>query len=338
MRKYLFLFMATCLSVSCADTTKDKQLVCMDIQNSTSIRLHNPFSICSFHDEYPAKIACHDSLLYVIMAKSHTCIYSINMNNGHKNSIAHIGSGHNEWIEPDFINNNFEHDDVICYDITSMKYASVKQDGEDIREKMPSAISRPDQLNISHPYWIGKPVKINFEHTLEIYNAETNHLCYDEIYPDIDYGECDRNYICSPVICFNSRKDRIVAGMFFFDLIKLYSTDGKLQKILTFTDKPDFQKILDKMQEEHMATGYSHIYGTQNHCYIYRRHENMDTGEFTDAHIIKIDWEGNLKASYILPEGFTGSFCVDSSEKHLFAIERTTTSDNEIYHIVSYLL
>ena len=337
--KPLIISLLIVLLCSC-NSQIDKRIIFLELDKTKTLTMDQPIQIQSFATEYPIEMMKHDSIIYIISAKSDTVLYLINLKNDILQPLSKLGLGPDEWFSPCFVKNSFEYEDIICYDLELLRYTSLSPSNHVLFKNIPSEIGHADQLNISSPLWVYRPIQTNFKHSIAIYNEDTNKTIFNkEIFPDIDYGSVDINYICSGRICYNKDLNVILEGMYFFDLIKFYNTNGELIKILTFLPDADFQKDFNRIAKNGDFVGYGKIYATPNHCFLHKK-----TGTFNDSSsqdmsiIIKLDWNGELVSSYKMPDNFTGCFCIDESENNLYALLNESTDSNEEYSLVKYEL
>jgi hypothetical protein len=99
----------------------------------------------------------------------------------------------------------------------------------------PDKIYMSEENNFSDNYIAGRKLTGRGE-MFYIYNKNTNSII------DIDYYLVIRNLphdigmINATVLALNEEKNRIVAGMYFFDLILLYNLTGERIKTFRFSD------------------------------------------------------------------------------------------------------
>lgn len=337
--KSLIISLLIILLCSC-NSQIDKRVMFLNLEKTKTLTMERPLLIKSFATEYPIEMMEHDSIIYIISAKSDTVLYSINLIDNILQPLSTLGLGPDEWFSPCFVQNSFEYEDIICYDLELLRYTSLSTSNRVAFKKIPSSIGHADQLNISYPLWIYRPIQTNLKHTMAIYNEDTNTTIFNkELFPDIDYGAADINYISSGRICYNKDMNIILEGMYFFDVIKLYNTNGELLKILTFSPEVNFQKDFNRIAKNGEFSGYGKIYATPNYCFLHKK-----TGSFNNrpsqnmSIIIKLDWSGKYVESYKMPENFTGCFCIDKSENNLYALLNESADNNEEYSLVKFKL
>lgn len=56
------------------------------------------------------------------------------------------------------------------------------------------------------------------------------------------------------------------------------------------------------------------------------------------AHILRIDWDGNIAGIYFMDKAITSGFCVEEAAGEMYCISHETEDSDEYYDIVSYKL
>lgn len=299
-----------------------------------------------FDDKYPIGLDVIDSLLYVIMARSDTAIYVYEKNTLDLcNSFGYIGRGPQDVLSPNFLKNNYEikkSERILeFYDLNTRKI--FKNVGEQIvlTKEFVGEMYPVDQLNISGDYWIGRTFYGANKDLFKIYNAKTlEHICVDlyPVIPDLD-EKIDKSRLYSLVLASNRNYDKIVAGMYYFDLILVYSFEGKLLHTLSISVNYKSRKAVENMLRGDEYIGFSQIYATDDYCYL-RRCLKGGKGDkkMKGSHIVRMDWKGNIRGIYYMDEYTTADFCVDETIGEIYCISQTIENDEEYYDIVSYKL
>lgn len=297
-----------------------------------------------FDDKYPVGLDVIDSLLYVIMVRSDTAVYIYDRNTSNLcKTFGHIGQGPQDVLSPSFLKNNYEIKRekafLEFYDLNAGKIFkhtgdSIVNTRDFLGEMYPS-----DQLNISGDYWIGRKLRGQHDGLFQIYNANTKKTITTDVYPvipDLD-EKVNKSYLYSVTITCNRDKDRIVVGMYHFDLILVYNFVGNLLHAISLSENYNaFRTIQGTLQGDDYI-GFSQIYGTKDYCYL-RRCLNSQKGNKKDSHIIRLDWNGNIEGIYYMDEYTTADFCVDETSGMLYCIARTTSDGEEYYDIMAYSL
>lgn len=297
-----------------------------------------------FIDKYPVGLDVLDSLLYVIMARSDTAVYVYNkqtLNLSH--SFGNLGQGPQDVLSPCFLKNNYEmkkkNDFLEFYDLNARKIfknvgGEIVSTKEFVEEMYPT-----DQLNISGEFWIGKKFSGTNEGLFQIYNSQTKKTKSIDLYPAIDEldekTEISRLY--SVLLACNQTMNRIVVGMYHFDLILVYNFEGELLHTLSLTDNYKAKEAVKKTLNGDDYIGFSQIYATDKYCYL-RRFIKNGKQNLRASQIVCIDWNGKVVGIYLMDENTTGDFCVNDTSGELFCISRETVDAEEYYNVISYKL
>lgn len=317
------------------------------LANSEFKDLRSGHLIKSFGEKFPVSIEFNDSLLYVVMAKSDTCIYIYNIENSElAGSMGNVGYGPNDVLSPNLIMNSNalkkKVGGVVYYDLNTKRIFLAK--GKDqlipisgINEKIYPA----KDLSMGNRYWIGQKIVPNNESLCQIYDSITDVLKAIETYPKIKEidSRVDRNYLYSSKIVFNEKKNRIVLGMYFWDLIQVYDLEGHKIKTFSLVENYDAESCMKRMFEEENYIGFTQIYATEDYCYLRRVLTNGKTHKGEKMQVIKMDWDGNIITIYRLGDLMVGGFTVDEENETMIGIVQTVNEDiEEFYNIVSYKL
>ena len=313
----------------------------LDISNHSVI--DSIETIIEFNDKYPVSLAAKDSLLYVICVKSDTCLHVVNLNTKKlMTSLGTVGHGPNDLINPNFIL-SLNHSDILL-DVGNLhKIIRIKNNAGQIELSAdipyPEPIFLSSELNMSANYIVGRKVDSAEESMFFIYNKNTKQLIKSDYYPSLSTPVKDKNYVYAPVLAANETKNRIIVGMYFFDLLHIYDFSGNQIQTCSFSEKYT-PRIDKKAGFIHLEDGYSGItraYPTEKYCYLLRS-EKDENGISSDM-LIQIDWDGNLIHSYKFEDHVSGQFYVNEDSNTLYIIRNYMRSDDEdIFAIVSYSL
>lgn len=299
-----------------------------------------------FDDKYPVGLDIIDSLLYVIMVRSDTAVYVYNKNTLNLcKSFGCIGRGPQDVLSPNFLKNNYEvkkkESMLEFYDLNARKI--FKDVGERIvpTKEFVEEMYPVDQLNISGDYWIGRTFQGANNDLFKIYHAKTHEYACVDLYPvisDLD-EKIDKSRLYSVVLTSNKKCNRIVVGMYYFDLILVYNFEGKLLHTLSLSDNYKIRKGVRNMLNGDEYIGFSQIYATDDYCYL-RRCLKGGKGDkkMKGSHIVRMDWDGNIIGVYYMDEYTTADFCVDETAREIYCISQTIENKDEYYDIVSYKL
>ena len=293
-----------------------------------------------------------DSFMVVIQRMRDTCILIINQNS--QQIIAHAGikgRGPNEVIDIDYIRNikkdsigRLFFDDVNNKKLLFMNFRD--KDSRFVLEKLmdyPAAIFPCSNLCISSNYIIGRKIETDNKNMFFIYNQENDRMTNILFSPEIKGLERNINYFYASHLAMNDRKNTIVAGMYFFDMIQLYDLQGNQKRVVHFSKnwKPNVEKQTQMLDFSKGLSGISFMYATDGYCYIKRRSVSpLQTPngieERVENMIVQMDWNGNLIKTYNISEELIGQFCVDEESGKIFAIQHQIEGIKEFYNIVYY--
>jgi hypothetical protein len=335
-----------CVLVSC--TTKFEYHI--DLSEYSILK---PFeSIIEFDYKFPNDITIKDSIIFIIHKKMPSTMMAYNFYT--KKFICDFGyiEGPNNVISPKFITSIDSNNDMIIGDVNSKKILKIIQkkiDASTIFDlesyiEYPLQIYPSGEVNFSANFIVGRMIGVNS--MFYIYSRDTEKITNCDFYPVINAPyDVDLNNLCAPCLALNEKKNRIVAGMYFFDMFHLYDLTGKRLKTFCFTE--NFMRNFtsnEPYQElrEHGYSGIIKIFASNDYCYLLRLTEKPSTHEEYkeyDVMIIQINWDGDLIASYQLgSDVLVGTFFVDELTNKLYMIRIIDAKDGEIYAITSYLL
>jgi hypothetical protein len=308
-----------------------------------------PFeSLIEFDDKFPNDIAKKDSVIFIIHRKLNSTMMAYNLNT--KKIICdfgHVGKGANEVMSPKFIT-SIDNNDMIIGDINSKKILKIIEKNIDTLKifdlesyiEYPIQIYPSGEVNLSANFITGRIIGINS--MFYIYSRNTEQITNCDFYPVINsHHDIDMNNLCAPCLALNEKKNKIVAGMYFFDMFHLYDMTGKRLKSFCFTK--NFMRHFNSNEpyrelREHGYSGIVRIFASDDYCYLLRLTQKPSTNE-SDIMIIQINWDGDLIASYQLDRDvLIGTFFVDELTNKLYMIRMIEEEDNEIYAVTSYLL
>ncbi|MDD4031785.1 MAG: BF3164 family lipoprotein [Bacteroidales bacterium] len=338
MRKILLLFLIIWLS-SCS---KKSDYSYVDLSNARI--LPNPQRLLRFSDKYPFDIAIKDSLAVMLFSKEDTCgaVYNLNTQKP-VGYFGVVGNGPGEITRLNFITNkNYALIKNALYftDTNRRQLLSISLGTEKNQFVLnnlmdyPGSIFASTNLNIVDDWIIGRKIGMQEQQMFYIYDRNTQNLRWIE-YPSFMPSVRDKNYDYASRLAFNASKEKIIAGMYFADMVHLYNIQGERKKTICFSEKwlPEIQK--ERLITFDGCSGILGLYPTEKYCYLLRVEEkNLKANKI---HLIKIDWNGNLVASYVLANNFESGFCVDEELNRVYLIQNTLAeNDVEYYDVVYY--
>lgn len=335
MKKVCLLF-TLLVVISCRENKDDYTYI--DLSGSKIV--NSAETIIEFDDKYPIDINISDSLLFINQIQSEYCFTIVNLTTKKEiQALGRTGNGPEDLISPNFIS-SINKNEILIEDINLNKRFKAETVNGNIKlveyNKIPEEIGRNSETNMSDNFIAGRKVGFNEGKMFFIYNKNTNAIVEEDFFPVIE-GISDKNYAFAPTIALNENKNRVIVGMYFFDMFHVYDLTGKRMNTFCFSKNcipPVSGTMLD------LDNGYSGIirtFSTNDYCYLFRITRKPDSP--TEKRIIQIDWNGNLINSYQFTDEVSGQFFVDEDSQKLFIIRRyVKPDDNEIFEVVSYKL
>ena len=334
---FLFLF---CFIFSCKNIDQN-DFVHVDL--SGVINLEAPDVIYSFDDKYPTDISIRDSIAYIVQIKSDYCLMALNLNTRQViQSFGISGHGPNDIIFPLFIS-SIDHEEVLLQDGFSKQFNVVdfnKQTEKYVVNKYmdySNKIFRSSETNISKNLISGR--KSGAGKMFYVYGINTDELIEIDFYPEIKdlNPNIDLNYLYAPSIAMNEERNRILAGMYFFDMFHVYDLSGKRIKTCCFSKNFSPSTYRDVTTEniiQKCSEGLVRVFPTRDYCYFLR-----SSREYVDNMLIQVNWDGELMNIYHTSDEIEGQFYIDEKEKKMYIIRhRLLSAIEEVFEVVSYLL
>jgi hypothetical protein len=339
MRNLIFIIGLYTFIACNTEQKSEKTLIRCDL--SQSRKLDKPEIIFSFDDRYPVEIIVKDSIAFIIDIKNNTSFIALNVNK--KAIVEYFGNnglGPNDVIEPQFISSVDTEDFIFFQDVNSGKMMKIHVKSEDKYKidkfiDYPSAIFPSTNMSLSSNFFVYRKIDMAGKEMFYIYNQVNDSIISIDFFPNIK-EVFNKNYYLASHLALNELKNRIIAGFYFLDMFSLYDLAGKRLKSVYFTDNY-IPAVNESKQRLDLKKGYAgmNTYPTKDFCYLLRRSEIDD--EIRDIHLIQTDWNGNIVKSYIVPDIIQG-FCIDETNKKMYAIKHSVTDDNEIFYIISWQL
>lgn len=338
----LVLFLG-CLFVSslfsCSSEKQEERIEVTDILTLDSAEV-----VYDFVDKYPVSLSKIDSLLYVISIKSDTCMSVINLNT--KNmlcSFGPVGHGDNDLLNPNFIL-SIDSDDLLL-DVGNLRRIVdvdyYEQDSIVMNDlEYPDLIFLSSELNMSDKYIVGRKIDAYDDSMFFIYNKKKEKIISVSCFPMLNYSILDYNYTYSSVLALNENKERIISGMYFFDMFHIYDLSGNRLKTIKFSDDcyPQVDRDLGRIDFTKKYNGIVRAYPTQNYCYLLRM-INRNAKGFPQYMLVQMDWEGCIRRCYMFNDSVSGQFLVDEVHNKIYIIKNYIDDDGEeVFSIVSYKL
>ena len=333
----LCVFIFSCTSV-------DHGFDFVDISKSTP--LQSSETILRFDDKYPVSVKVKDSLLFVIHVKSDTCVEVYNMETKRKiKSLGPVGHGADDLINPNFIL-SADNDRVLLDEGNLKKIVEITQDDAgDMRLKeyipYPDSLFVSSETNLSENYMAGRKVDSVDGKMFFVYNRNTGKILEAQCPFTLNEPVSDYNYTFASIVALNERQNRIIIGMYFFDLVHIYDLEGKHISTFKFSEKciPDVNKNTRMLALGNGYSGFIRCFPTEKYCYLLRMTTDPAAGK-TEKMLVQTDWDGNLVHSYRFADNVSGQFFVDENAHKLYIIRNSWDAaiNEEIFDIVSFNL
>jgi hypothetical protein len=254
------------------------------------------------------------------------------------------GHGPDDVIFPRFIL-SVDHTDVLLQDGFAMKFNKVyfnEQKNQFAVEKYmdyPIEIFRSGETNISENFIAGR--QIGTGKLFYIYDRRSNIEKTIDYYPKVKglSANLDLNYIYAPTIALNEEKNRILSGMYFFDMFHVYDLSGNRIKTCYFSK--NFISSFDRKVSmanigQKASVGLVRSFPTKDYCYFLRVRRDR-----TDNMLIQVNWDGDFINAYSFSDEIEGQFYIDEEERKLYIIRHRINPENyveELFEVVSYSL
>lgn len=343
----IILILIVTFSTSCIDS---KRNVVYDLSNSSNLNISD--TLFRYKDKMAIGISLKDSMAFIILAKSDTCISVLNINSKKlQKSFGLVGSGPGEINSPNFMPSIDISNEINLVDVNTKRMLTIsknKNNGYFLKEliQYPNEIFPSSNLNYSTNYIVGRFVGSENKKMFFIFDQRKHSKIEVETNPFIPDIK-DVNYYGAPNLALNAQRKTIVAGMYFLDMFHLYDLQGNLKKTFCFSNNyiPKIDKKTRAFDLSDGAKGINKIFPTKNHCYLFRYTEKpvvkngVVISSIKESFLVKIDWNGNLIKSFKIKDEIIGNFYIDEKNNKLFAIRHVIEPENnEFYDVVSYSL
>lgn len=340
--KIILSFVLFAFVVSCTSVVDDFDLV--DLSESTV--LQSSETLLKFDDKYPTSVRLADSLLFVIYVKADTCIDVYNIETKQKiKSLGPVGHGADDLMNPNFIL-SADNDRVLLDEGNLKKIVEIEKNAVDsivLKEYIPypDSISTSSETNLSENYIAGRKIDSIDGKMFFVYNRRTGKILEVKCPFTLNESVSDYNYTFAPIVALNEQQNRIIVGMYFFDLIHVYDLEGRHINTFKFSEKciPDVNKNTRMLALENGYSGFIRCFPTEKYCYLLRVAVNP-MAEKTEKMLVQTDWNGNLIKSYRFVDNVSGQFYIDECAHKIFIIRNGWDTDinEEIFEVVSYNL
>jgi len=333
------LMLSACMcACSLGNSNKDKNA---DV-NVVPQKLASADTLVAMYEDFPAALDVCGNLLCVKTVKSDTCLALFDKVSGQLiKRIGVKGNGPQDMQSPEFVKNSRLVDDerLMFYDLNQQKLFFLNKDTS-LGDFSPLSAFL-GSLNVTSEYIVGHSTGFDPSLFLMV-NRKTGEKVSVPLHPKLPEAQEERfknmlRYMYSSNVMCNEAQDRIVLGMYFFDMIQVYDFKGECQKTLTLGEEKDFERIFSTLTNDGHYWGYPSVYATKDFCYLRRVLSDGKSRDAKQNQIVKMDWEGKVVAVYDLDTLLTGGFCVDD-EGALYGIANGILDDEEVYWVLKYRL
>lgn len=333
------LILSTCLcACSLGNSNKVKEV---DV-NVAPQKLASADTLVAMYEDFPASLDVCGNLLCVKMAKSDTCLALFDKVSGKLVKRMGIkGNGPQDMQSPEFVKNSSLVSDgrVMFYDLNQQKLFLLDKDAS-LGDFSPLSAFL-GSLNVTSEYIVGHSTGFDPSLFLMV-NRKTGEEVSVPLHPKLPESQEERfknvlRYMYSSNVMCNEAQDRIVLGMYFFDMIQVYNFKGECRKMLVLGEEKDFKRMFSTLTNDGDYWGYPSVYATKDFCYLRRVLSDGKTRDAKQNQIVKMDWEGKIVGVYDLDALFTGGFCVDD-EGALYGITSGIVGDEEVFWVLKYHL
>lgn len=337
MKNIIYFFIVFIL-LSCNQSPK--QFSYIDLSASTP--LDSAEVIYTFDDKYPISIRLTDSLMFVILVKSDTCLTVINTNTKEViASLGPVGNGPDDLVSPSFILST-DNPNVLIEDVNLQRIIKINTDIDSLKlqdyTQYPESLFGSSELNLSENFIVGRKVNPKEKKMFFVYNRNKGTTAEADYFPELNAPLSDYNYTYAPVLALNEKQNRVIAGMYFFDLFHVYDLEGSRIKTFCFSENcvPSINAEAKMLDLREGYAGIIRAYSTTKYCYLLRVEYKP---EYPDGKqkIIQIDWNGKFINSYDFTDDISGQFYVDEHSNKIYLIRNHMNSEGEdLFDIVSY--
>lgn len=192
---------------------------------------------------------------------------------------------------------------------------------------------------LSDNYIVGRQVDGTEGKMFFIYNRAKGNFSEVNRFFDLKEPISDYNYAFASTIALNEQQNRIIAGMYFFDMIHIFDLEGRHIHTFRFSEHciPEVNSSTKMLALGNGYSGFIRCFPTEKYCYLLRISGNPIKGK-AEKMLIQTDWNGNLVNSYRFVENVSGQFYIDERTRKLYIIRNSRNADlnEEMFDVVSY--
>ncbi|MDR1896686.1 MAG: TolB-like 6-bladed beta-propeller domain-containing protein [Prevotellaceae bacterium] len=337
MKQLISLSLAVFMLFSCKENAPYSFI---DLSNT--VTLGSPETLIEFDETHPVWLTLKDSTVFIIQVQTDYCMLAFNLKTKEVQYFGHKGSGPEEFVgHPQFIKP--QTGDLLVQDANGIIKRVTEKNGtfsvEKVEYKYPKKLQQDFSagINFSDNFIVANYV--NGEKMFYIYDKNIDSLIYADFYPKMNLESSTHpfiNSIYAPSLGLNEKRNRIIAGMYYFDMFHVYDLSGKRINSFRFSD--NFLPDLNADDWQGSVGGFiPHTFPTENYCYLKRitKISQSENNEKTQM-ILQVNWDGELIRAYKLQDDIAG-FYIDEKNNKMYAIRNyVNKKDEEMFALVTY--
>jgi hypothetical protein len=318
----------------------EKELEYTYIDVSNPVVLDSFETLIEFDDTHPVDLMVKDSLVFIVQVQTEFRMGAFNLNTKEIKYFGRKGRGSGEFVStPDFVQTH--NADVLVTDNTSTvkKIVANNRTFEVVKTEQPKAIGA--EYNFSDNFIVVYHVGQQNKKMFFIYNKNNDSVIYTDFYPKMNLKSVtdpfDIAYLYSPNLGLNEEKNRIAAGMFYFDMFHLYDLTGKRIKSFCFSENclPNIELPQHEWQNNIGGCVVQTI-PRRDYCY-FKRISNKTSADGDEVMLVQINWDGELIKAYKFTDEISSRIDIDEKNRKIYAIRHyITEKDEEFYALVTY--
>lgn len=329
---FLLLFLSACSSRLSEEVIQETNVVSppMISTNVTDVLVLDKVSVC-------------DSFLVAIGRMEYPCFHVYNRNTFKKiGSFGMEGSGPGDFLFPFFLEDmNAPSKCLQVYDVNlaSFKYINIMKALEGTPEAvetfpMPSDLIGSPDLNCVGDFYFGNMdagTGLFFSYS----TAEDRFKWIDFpsglLAPEKQFTVMNMNRIA-----VNGKESKIVSGMFYYNKVFLYDTEGRLLRRVQLGENNVSPILIDgESIDSNSQLCCTDIRGTDEYVYLLEQEvtekDSFSPSEDMHSRIVVLDWNLNYIKTYSL-SCYAHSFCIDEKLNRVLCVTRTPNGDTELVY------
>lgn len=341
MRKQiLFVLLVILINCSCQNNTRVQKIV-DDFPESIELKGEQ-----FFEDSFQLATVQHFDSLIVLTADMENFFHVFTKDGKLVTSFGREGKGPGEFLRVPFLTDSYKQDSTtygVVYDEILNKSviinftASVTENELIVKDtpKLPTKINKSsllEYLYIRENNYTG----MLEDRLAQQINQQRNGFYYDAAQDEFTILPLHNLKIQPheklPEINLNNRKARIspdrnklAFAMMYYPMVEIFEigSDKPVQYLLD-SDPPEGPFELSDYKENKLTKYFHNLYVTDKYLYLLGSRKSKNNDLDKDQEIFVMDWEGNPKEKYLVPDKFDLSWItVDEKNKHIYGISYT---------------